>query len=240
MKTYLLNIPNELKKFSQELDAKALLSSKTWEVINDEGNRQVFIFQTDGTLLISTNGDVIKSSWQFIPTNMSIIITAEGKTTMLRPAYIDDTIFAMKKDGTQECCFLINEHEKNICPNRTLTELNSYFTQKLSASPEYLKAQSEKLKIEQQNEIKRLEKEHNDEINQAIKDRKNKLNWKIVFSIVALIISSLLLINQEETSPLFLIWVLLWFISILSTAIFIALRAGVKEDVKKDVLKKYM
>lgn len=49
MKTDLLNLPDELKKISQNLDVKAFLCSKTWEVFNDEGKKQVLIFQKDNT-----------------------------------------------------------------------------------------------------------------------------------------------------------------------------------------------
>ena len=45
MKTYLLETLNRYKRFSESLDAKAVLSNKAWVVFNDEGEKQVYIFQ---------------------------------------------------------------------------------------------------------------------------------------------------------------------------------------------------
>ena len=165
MKTYLLNIPNELKKFSQGLDAKALLCSKTWEVLNDEGNKQVFIFQNDGRLLISTNGNVTNSTWQFVTTNNSIVITAEGQTTMLRPAFIDGVIFALQKDGTKEALFLIDEQNKGICPQRALAELSEYFTQKLEVETEAVK---QRKLLQEQRERQQRELQHKQQNRQQV------------------------------------------------------------------------
>jgi len=174
MKTYLLNIPKELKKFSQELDVKALLCNKTWEVLNDEGNKQVFIFQNDGKLLISTNGDVTNSTWQFITANNSIVITALDQTTMLHPAFIDGVIFAMQKDGTQECLFLIDEQNKDICPNRTLTELNLYFYQEVSKILEIEARQLEQQQREQERKKREEEQKKREEEQKKREEERKK------------------------------------------------------------------
>ena len=50
MKTYLFETLNRYKRFSESLDAKAVLSNKAWVVFNDEGEKQVYIFQEDGTV----------------------------------------------------------------------------------------------------------------------------------------------------------------------------------------------
>lgn len=224
MKTYLLNIPKELKKFSQELDAKALLCNKTWEVLNDEGNKQVFIFQNDGKLLISTNGDVTNSTWQFITANYSIVITVKDQTTMLRPAFIDGVIFAMQKDGTQECLFLIDEHNKSICPNRTLTELKLYFHKEVEKileaeakqreqpqreqerkkrEEEQKKKEEEQIKREQER-LKNIAIEHRDEINALVERKKRKLLIFIAIT-TAVVINSVILTIEfiDNVSMLF-------------------------------------
>lgn len=168
MKTYFLNIPNELKKLSLKLDVKALLCSKTWEVFNLEGNKEIFIFQYDGSLFISTNGNVIISKWQFIPTNAAIIITAEKNTTMLRPAFIDEIVLAMQKDGTKEYLFLIDEHKQAICPHRTLDELSLYFINKTKESPEYLEAERKAKRQAKQQERQRKELEKQKELHEKL------------------------------------------------------------------------
>ena len=55
MKTFLLNIPNDIKNWNNSLDAKALLCSQSWNVFNDEGVKEVYIFKNDGTLIASHN-----------------------------------------------------------------------------------------------------------------------------------------------------------------------------------------
>ena len=63
MKTYLFETLNRYKRFSESLDAKAVLSNKAWVVFNDEGEKQVYIFQEDGTVLITTNGIGSVKTW---------------------------------------------------------------------------------------------------------------------------------------------------------------------------------
>ena len=127
MKSFILSIPDNLKKANNTLDAKAVLCGNSWEVFNDEGIKQIFIFNKDNSLLISTNGDVETFSWQYIPTNNSIIITTGNKTSLFRPAFHNDVIFALQKDGTEEYYFLINESNVSLFPSRKLDELESYF-----------------------------------------------------------------------------------------------------------------
>lgn len=50
MKTYLLETLNRYNRFSESLDAKVVLSNKAWVVFYDEGEKQVYIFQEDGTV----------------------------------------------------------------------------------------------------------------------------------------------------------------------------------------------
>ena len=236
MKTYLLNIPKELKRISQELDVKAVLCNKTWEALNDEGNKQVFIFQNQNKLLISTNGNVTNSTWEFISANNSIVITAEGQTTMLRPAFIDGVIFAMQKDGTQECLFLIDEHNKSICPNRTLTELRSYFQRKL----EKLEKKPKDIAEQQEEEKKRLERiaeEHQDEIKALIEKRKKRYIFLISFASTLFLISVILsVIFQNYLFALFILFA--FIVGFWDLILFLAL-STIKEDAENEVVSKY-
>ena len=233
MKTYLLNIPTELKRFSQKLDAKALLCSKTWEVFNDEGNKEIFIFQNDGNLLISTNGDVIKSTWQFIAANTTIIITAEGKTTMLRPAFVDGVVFALQKDGTQECLFLIDEHEQTICPNRTLNDLSSYFAKKINRQRE--KEQQRR----KQERLASIVSEHQDEIDALVEQKRKKAKKGIIITCIILaasIILSFLLKKAEVFCLIFIIVSMLAFFGVVGSLFYFS---SIKQDAEEEVVLKY-
>lgn len=132
MKTYLLETLNRYKRFSESLDAKAVLSNKAWIVFNDEGEKQVYIFQEDGTVLITTNGIGSVKTWKYIPANKSILINGDGnRFVMLRTAFVDENILAFQLDGTDRYAFMIDENNKAFFAPKTLEELNTYLVDKL-------------------------------------------------------------------------------------------------------------
>ena len=109
MKTFLLNIPNDIKNWNNSLDAKALLCSQSWNVFNDEGVKEVYIFKNDGTLIASHNGQVTKAKWEYIPQNTSLIIENLGTDIyMLNPVSYDDKVLTLQVDGTNNYALLIN------------------------------------------------------------------------------------------------------------------------------------
>ena len=111
---------------------KAFLCSKAWEVFNDDKIKQILIFLNDGNLMISTDGNVVKSSWQYIPANHSIIIDSIGKAEMLLPIFTDDNLLVLLKDGRKadSVYIMIDSQKTHIFPDRTLSELNNYFQEK--------------------------------------------------------------------------------------------------------------
>lgn len=144
MKTYLLETLNRYKRFSESLDAKAVLSNKAWVVFNDEGEKQVYIFLEDGTVLITTNGIGSVKTWKYIPANKSILINGDGnRFVMLRTVFVDENILAFQLDGTDRYAFMIDENNKALFAPKTLEELNVYLVDKLDKEKQIL--------IEQQN-----------------------------------------------------------------------------------------
>lgn len=128
MKTYLLDILNKYNRFSEKLDVKTILCNKAWLVFNDEGKKELYIFQEDGSLIASVNGNVTYANWQYIPANKSIIISYnKEQPLMLHPAFIDNTIFALQQDGTNRFAFMIEEKQSKCFNPKTLKELNAYF-----------------------------------------------------------------------------------------------------------------
>lgn len=249
MKTYLLNIPNELKKYSQKLDVQSFLCSKTWEVFNDEGKRQVLIFQSDNTLLISTNGDVIKSTWQFIPNNKTFIITVDGHTTMLRPAFMNNTIMALQKDGTQECLFMIDENIGDVLPTRSLTALDDYLQKCLEefrkSDPNYLEEQRKLKQKRREEEIENLVRAHQREID-ALADKKRARRG--IFLIVSLTVffattTALIICVTNKTfekyftmNMILLLGDIFLMPTIVVNTIFYSNR---KEEAKEEIINKY-
>ena len=169
MKTYLFETLNRYKRFSESLDAKAVLSNKAWIVFNDEGEKQVYIFQEDGTVLITTNGIGSVKTWKYIPANKSILINGEDNSfVMLRTAFVDENILAFQLDGTDRYAFMIDENNKALFAPKTLEELNTYLVDKLD---------TEKQKqIEQQNKDNELAEKAKQEAN---RERAEKIKAEI-------------------------------------------------------------
>lgn len=128
MKTYLLDTFNRYKRFSQNLDVKTILCSKSWYVFNDEGEKQLYIFQRDGSVLVTTNGIGSFFSWKYLSANNSILLYSNKDSfIMLRTAFIDDNILAFQLDGTNRYTFLIEENKLETFYPKTLAQLNMYF-----------------------------------------------------------------------------------------------------------------
>lgn len=158
MKTFLLDIPDRFRRFDEQLDVKALLCNKSWQVFNDSGVKEIYIFQEDGSLIISLNGKVSRATWQYIPANRSLIINSDNESYMLRPFFQDENLFTLQLDGTQEFSFLINEIRKPFFPVNSLSDLKLYLKNK------------EQLQIQQQ-----IEKEKQ-QIYQRIDNKQTELS----------------------------------------------------------------
>lgn len=148
MKTYLLDILNRYKNFSESLDVQTILCNKSWQVFNDSGEKELYIFQPNGSLIVSVNGKVVNATWQYIKANKSIIINASS-SFMLHPRFLDDYIFALQQDGTNEYIFLIDENKKINFTPKSLSDLNCYFNQQLQYRIELEKKKEEEEKRRQ-------------------------------------------------------------------------------------------
>lgn len=130
MKTYLLDILNRYKKFSESLDVEAILCSKSWSVFNDSGCKEIYLFQHDGSLIISVSGEVTNATWKYIPVNQSILISTKSASYMLHPAFVDDIIFALQLDGTNQYSFMIDELQRDTFAPKSLSDIEKYFITK--------------------------------------------------------------------------------------------------------------
>lgn len=131
MKTYLLDILNKYQRFSERLDIETILCNKAWLIFNDTGNKEVYIFQEKGNLLVSVNGEVSNAAWQYVPANKSLIISSDGHSYMFRPSFIDNIVFALQQDGTKKFAFMINEEQSEFFHPKSLVELELYFEEQL-------------------------------------------------------------------------------------------------------------
>ena len=130
MKTYLFDTFNRYKRFSEELDAKTILCNRSWWVFNDSGEKEVYIFNTDGTLIIAVSGKVTNATWQYIAANKSLIISGNNQSYMVKPAFFDNQIFALQVDGTNDYAFLIDDNNLPSTNLRSLADLKEHFAEK--------------------------------------------------------------------------------------------------------------
>ena len=107
MKAYLLDIPNKYNRFCKNLDVKAILCNKSWLVFNDSGDKELYVFQENGSLITSVNGSVINATWQYISANNSLVISQKKEPYMLHPSFKDDIVLALQLDGTERFVFMI-------------------------------------------------------------------------------------------------------------------------------------
>lgn len=109
MKTYLSDIIPKIQKYSEKLDNLTLLTNQHWVLIdNIENNKTVYIFRTNGELLISLNGKISKGNWESLGNNSFLIEKGEN-SYLYKHGFFDKNILALKIDGINEYSFLVNE-----------------------------------------------------------------------------------------------------------------------------------
>lgn len=110
MKYYLLENLNLIQSFSKRIDEKILLKNNQWKMINDNNfEKIVFIFNPNGKLYISTDGEVNKNlTWEHL-SNGDIIIDFQDKSNLFKSGFLDNAILALRKDNTNSYMLLVNE-----------------------------------------------------------------------------------------------------------------------------------
>ena len=216
MKTFLYSIPNKIQSFSRKLDVKAALCGKSWEVFNDEGVKQLFIFNEDGSILITNNGKVFNASWKYIPQNSSILISTGDETIMFRPAFFNKDVFALQQDGVEQYLLMVDEEKKTSFPNLSLDALVGYIEKEIEPQRDDKPKQytdtglaDEKCREDERLDLKEEEKkalirymaEHKNEID-CILDKRRK-RGTIGSIVCAIVLFSVWLIPNAEFAVCF-------------------------------------
>ena len=128
MKTYILDSINRIKRLGENLDAKTILCNKSWQIFNDTGEKELYIFQENGDILLSTNGIVSQGKWQYISANKSILISVKENSYMLHPSFSINNIMAMNLDGTERYMLMIEEKSLLALQLKSLEDLNQYLS----------------------------------------------------------------------------------------------------------------
>lgn len=159
MKTFLFDTFNKYKRLSESLDVETTLCNRTWVVFNNSGEKEIYIFQAKGKLLISLNGKVTHATWEYIPANKSLIISGNNQSYMVHAAYVDNILFALNIDGTNEYAFLIDENNKQNFLPQSYNDIKLYFQakeQKKLQKEKYEKIKNKHI-LAQKRELERIE-----------------------------------------------------------------------------------
>ncbi|MCF2446209.1 hypothetical protein L0657_19790 [Dyadobacter sp. CY345] len=133
MKTFLADIIPKIQKFSKQLDDLTILTNHHWVSMGEIAvSKTVYIFRTGGILLVSENGIVSKGAWEYLG-NDSILIESGNRTLLLKQAFVDDQIMALKLDGAEGFLFFINETKTGIELN-TIHDVFQFLEKKYIAS----------------------------------------------------------------------------------------------------------
>lgn len=115
MKHFLSKILPRIKQFSDSLDRKEIFVEQPWTIIDEDKNKQTYIFKRDGNLIISNNGNVSLGTWEYIPAAKSLLIVRVTDKLLLNQGFIDPAIMILRKDGlNDECLILANP---NLLPD---------------------------------------------------------------------------------------------------------------------------
>lgn len=130
MKTYFTDIIPKIQKYSKRLDDITLLINKHWVVLNEfDQSKVIYIFRSGNNLLISNNGLVEKGTWELLGNN-SILIDIKEKSFLIKQAFVDENILALKIDNSVNFALLICEdkYEGNLNSLSSITQFleNSY------------------------------------------------------------------------------------------------------------------
>ena len=125
MKSFFFDLFNKFNRTSQFLDAKTELCNKTWRVFTDSDEKEVHVFLEDGTLVISIDGNVTMGKWIYVPANHSIVISGNNQHLLVHPIMCNN-ILALVQDGTDICCFLLDDTKAELEKIKTLQNIKDY------------------------------------------------------------------------------------------------------------------
>lgn len=107
MTTYLSNLLPRVRQFSQSLDKKELLVDQPWVRIDEQGNKEQYIFERDGKLILSLNGQVQYGNWKYLPAAKSLLIDRQGGSLLLNQDFFNEGICVLKLDGFKDQPWLL-------------------------------------------------------------------------------------------------------------------------------------
>ena len=104
---YLVNLLPRLRQFSQSLEQSELFVDKPWVMLDDDGQRQTYIFRRGGELLMSLDGVVQMGSWEYIAPAESILIDRKVDKLLLNHFFFTEALLVLARDGRPDSKFIL-------------------------------------------------------------------------------------------------------------------------------------
>jgi len=109
MRTFIADIIPSIQRYSQRLDDLTRLTNQHWVSLGEINDaKKVYIFRTNGQLLISKDGLVDKGSWEYLGNQSLLLDTTEG-SYLLKHGFFDENVIALKLDSSNAYAFFVNE-----------------------------------------------------------------------------------------------------------------------------------
>jgi len=107
MKQYINNLIPRLVEFSSGLNKKENFIEKQWVLIDDNLNKETYIFRRNGDMIMSLNGVVSDGKWEYIAAAESLLIDRIKDKILLNQYFIDPALMILKKDGFKDDKFIL-------------------------------------------------------------------------------------------------------------------------------------
>lgn len=140
MKYYLSDIIPKIQRFSRQLDELTLIQDHHWvEFDITTSIKTTYIFRENKDLLVSQNGQVKKSKWDYLG-NQTILIENSEESLLFRNSFYDETLLVLNLDNTDSYAFFLNE-TKIGSTFKTIEKLNEYLMKKYTFNDSQSKRQ---------------------------------------------------------------------------------------------------
>ena len=120
MKLFIDNLIPRLKEYSSTLDKKEIFVDIPWIVIDENLNRQKYIFKRNGELIISFNSQVKIGKWEYISGAKSLLIDRIQDKILLGQNFIDPAVMILRLDGIENINFILAN--EILIPNLDVTD----------------------------------------------------------------------------------------------------------------------
>ncbi len=107
MKDFLKSWIPKIKNYSAALDSLSKLYDQPWVLLNEQDDHIKIIFQSEGRLIISKNGEVSDGTWQLLQAAQSILLEMGSKKRLYNHQFIDNGILILKQDGIENDFFVL-------------------------------------------------------------------------------------------------------------------------------------